>query len=90
MHDKVMIVIDFQFIGSKDGVAIGSACSPGGSYSSVLNWLNDHSEQKIQFPRKSDIISFFDNNQVSFLLFCLLIDVSYKTGTDWYISFTVL
>jgi hypothetical protein len=54
------------FIGSKDSVGIVSACSPGGSYTMVLRWLNDHSMEKIDFPQDTDVISFFDNNQVCY------------------------
>lgn len=54
----LLLLIDFHFLGSKDGVAIVSACSP------VLKWLSDHSKEKIPFPKESDVISFFDNNQV--------------------------
>ncbi|XP_061166699.1 uncharacterized protein LOC133175604 [Saccostrea echinata] len=50
--------------GSKEAVSITSACSPSGSYTSILNWLKDHSTDKISCPSNSDFITFFDNNQV--------------------------
>ncbi|XP_062590242.1 uncharacterized protein LOC134251838 [Saccostrea cucullata] len=50
--------------GSKEGVNVASAASPSGSYTSILNWLKANSQEKIKIPDNSDVISFFDNNQV--------------------------
>ncbi|XP_062608370.1 uncharacterized protein LOC134270197 [Saccostrea cucullata] len=50
--------------GSKEGVNVASAATPSGSYTSILNWLKANSQEKIKIPDNSDVISFFDNNQV--------------------------
>ncbi|XP_062577384.1 uncharacterized protein LOC134239238 [Saccostrea cucullata] len=41
-----------------------SAAHPAGSYSSLINWIEEHSTLPIIIPSKHDIITFFDNNQV--------------------------
>lgn len=53
-----------MFLGSKEAINIASASSPSGSYTSILRWLKAHSKDKINIPQTSDVISFFDNNQV--------------------------
>nr|XP_022289927.1 uncharacterized protein LOC111101643 isoform X2 [Crassostrea virginica] len=50
--------------GSKEGTCIATASSPSGSYTTILGWLKAHSQDRIKIPESSDVISFFDNNQV--------------------------
>ena len=48
---------------SKTACNILSRNGPFGSYTTILNWLNDQGHNAITAPQ-GDIITFFDNNQV--------------------------
>lgn len=49
---------------SKEALDIASASSLHGSYTSILGWLKAHSKDKIKIPQTTDVLPYFDNNQV--------------------------
>lgn len=44
--------------------SLNSSCGPAGSYSTILNWIADHSQEGVTVLSSNDVITFFDNNQV--------------------------
>ncbi|XP_069103763.1 uncharacterized protein [Argopecten irradians] len=57
-------LIIYFLTGSKSAVQINAATSPSGSYSSLLNWIKSYSTIPVACPHTSDIVTYFDNNQV--------------------------
>jgi hypothetical protein len=50
--------------GSKVACTLQSSTGPAGSYTSILNWLNDQTAEPLTCPRTDSVVTFFDNNQV--------------------------
>jgi hypothetical protein len=50
--------------GSKTACTINSSTYPSGCYTTVLNWAKHQADVPIIVPGESDVITYFDNNQV--------------------------
>ncbi|XP_062577048.1 uncharacterized protein LOC134238946 [Saccostrea cucullata] len=57
-------LLSYYVSSSKTVCNLYSSAHPSGSYSSVLNWIEQHSQSSIDVPFHNDIITYFDNNQV--------------------------
>jgi len=57
-------LISYFSTGSKTVSEFNNAVSPCGSYSTIMNWINERSSAKNVLPPENDVITFFDNNQV--------------------------
>ena len=59
-----LCLISHFITGSKSVIELRSRYSPSGSYPTILKYLDKYSKEKLSFPQSSDLIVFFDNNQV--------------------------
>ena len=57
-------LLSYYVCGSKTAIQFSSKGSPAGSYSTILNWISDHSQEPLKCPASGDVVTFFDNNQV--------------------------
>lgn len=57
-------MITYFVTGSKLACDINASCSPAGSYTTVLNWIREASSSRIEVENETDVVTFFDNNQV--------------------------
>ena len=57
-------LIMYFVCGSKVVVNFLSSLTPSGSYTSVRNWFKCTTTDEISCPKNTDIVTFFDNNQV--------------------------
>ncbi|XP_069122376.1 uncharacterized protein [Argopecten irradians] len=57
-------LVTYLITGSKGALAIQSAGSAAGSYTTLNKWMKTHAIKELQCPKECDVVTFFDNNQV--------------------------
>lgn len=58
------LLLAYYVTGSKFAVDINSKGSLAGSYTTMKKWISDHSKEPMNYSWESDVVTFFDNNQV--------------------------
>ena len=61
-------LLTYYVTGSKFAAQINSRGSPSGSYATIKKWIADHAVQPLTCPDDTDVVTFFDNNQVTYQL----------------------